>query len=94
MTIELGITIAMFTLALAFSTWLSGTKREAGKQDAHNAEVKTMLNNIGEDVKDIKAEHRNLRNEVNEAKRIAIHAQERAEAAHNRIDRSGIDAHD
>lgn len=94
MTIDVAILIAMFTAAIAFAGWLSSTKKDAGKREAQSAAMMTQLNAIAEDTKDIKAENRSLRTEIMEVRQVAIHAQERAEAAHKRLDRSGIDAHD
>lgn len=85
------ILMAVFSLIIAFATFFSKAKKEEGEQDAHNARVITKLDFIGEDVKDIKAEQRSFRTEINEIRSIATHASERAEAAHHRLDRAGID---
>lgn len=85
------ILIATFSLIIAFVTFLSRSKKESGEQDAHNAKVIAKLDFIGEDVKDIKAEQRSFRTEINEIRSIATHASERAEAAHHRLDRAGLD---
>lgn len=83
--------IALLSLVVAFVTWLNKTKQDSGKQDAHNASISTKLDFIGEDVKDIKADQRSSRQEIAEVRNIATHASERAEAAHNRLDRIHIE---
>lgn len=81
------IAIAAGTLTIAFVTWLSKSKNETGDIKAEDARLFTKLEFIGDDVKDIKAEYRNFRNELTEVRGIASHADDRAEAAHRRLDR-------
>lgn len=81
------VIVAVLSLVIAFATWVSKSKQDYGKQDAHNASVLTKLDFISEDVKDVKADQRSFRQEINEVRNIATHASERAEAAHNRLDR-------
>lgn len=86
--------IALLSLIVAFATWLSKTKQDSGKQDAHNAVVVTKLDCIDSNVSEIKEEMRTFRKDLDEVKSIAVHASERAEAAHSRIDRAGIDTNE
>lgn len=86
--------IALLSLIVAFATWLSKTKQDSGKQDAHNAVVLTKLDGIGSNVSEIKKDMRTFRKDLDEVKTLAAHASERAEAAHNRLDRAGIDTRD
>lgn len=86
--------IALLSLVVAFATWLSKTKEDSGKQDAQNAIVNTKLDNIVDKVGEIKEDQRNFRTELEDVRGIAVHASERAEAAHNRLDRAGIDKHE
>jgi septation ring formation regulator EzrA len=85
--------IALLSLIVAFATWLSKTKQDSGKQDSHNAVVVTKLDGIDSNVKEIKEDMRTFRKDLEEVRDIAIHASERAEAAHHRLDRAGIDNH-
>lgn len=57
-----------------------------------SGEILTKLDFMQDDVKDIKAEYRRTREDIDEVRGIAMHAQERADAAHNRLDRAGVDA--
>ena len=86
--------IALLGLVVSFATWLSKTKQDSGKQDAHNAVVVTKLDGIGDNVNEIKEEMRTFRKDLEDVRKIATHASERAEAAHNRLDRAGIDKHE
>ncbi len=81
------IIIAFSSLAIAYVTWLTKTKNERAEDNARDTRVITKLEFISDDVKDIKAEYRNFRDELTEVRGIATHASERAEAAHNRLDR-------
>lgn len=85
--------IALLSLIVAFATWLSNTKKDSGKQDSHNAVVVTKLDGIDSNVKEIKEDMRTFRKDLEDVRDIAIHASERAEAAHHRLDRAGIDNH-
>lgn len=85
------ITIAAMAAVIALATYVRGGKSEAKGDAAKDAEVITKLDFIGNDLKDIKADNRRTKSEVNEVRQIAMHAQERADAAHNRLDRAGID---
>ncbi len=87
--ISLGI--AGFAALVAFVTYLRGNVR-ADRQDAETqAETSTKLDFIANDLKDIKAENRRYSSELRDVREIAVHARERADAAHERLDRAGID---
>lgn len=96
------VTIAILSFLVAFATYIRGGKQTVQGAAAERAETNLKLDFIGNDIKDIKAENRrtateiqkmreNHNTELGEVRDIAIHAQERAEAAHNRMDRAGID---
>lgn len=86
--------IALLGLVVSFATWLSKTKQDSGKQDAQNAIVNTKLDSIVDKVSEIKEDQRTFRADLEDVKAVAVHASERAEAAHNRLDRAGIDKHE
>lgn len=86
--------IALLGLVVSFATWLSKTKADSGKQDAHNAVVITKLDSIGDNVREIKERQTNLELRIDKVDKKATHASERADAAHNRLDRAGIDRHE
>ena len=87
--ISLGI--AGFAALVAFVTYLRGNVR-ADRRDAEDrAETSTKLDFISNDIKDIEAENRRYSTELRDVREIAVHARERADAAHERLDRAGID---
>lgn len=84
-------TIAVMSAVIAIATYVRGGKTEVKGDAARDAEVITKLDFMSNGLKDIKADNRRMKNEVNEVRLIAQHARERADAAHNRLDRAGID---
>lgn len=93
LTVMTGV-IALLGLVVSFATWLSKTKADSGKQDAHNAVVITKLDSISDNVREIKERQTSLEIRIGEVDKKATHACERADAAHNRMDRAGIDRHE
>lgn len=89
-TVITGI-VGLLALIVAFATWLAKTRTERGEDMAEDARVMVKLDFIGDDVKDIKAEYRNFREELKEVRAIAVRAEESATAAHRRLDRAGVD---
>lgn len=90
-------TVAVFSFIVALATYIRGGKkdvREETKEEAeHTGIVLTRLNSIDDGIRDIKAESRSMRAEIQQVRDIAQHASERADAAHSRLDRAGIDTH-
>lgn len=85
--------ISVCSVGIAFAVFMRNSRHDSGKQDQHNAEVVTKLDFIGEDVKDVKADQRAFQSQINDVRTIAINAYDKAESAHNRLDRAGIDKH-
>lgn len=85
------VTIAVMSAVIALATYVRGGKHDISNDAAQDAEVITKLDFVINDLKDIKADGRRNKTEINEVRQIALHAQERANAAHNRLDRAGID---
>lgn len=83
----IGGIVTIASLAIAFASFFAKAKNDRGEDMAKDAKVMTKLDFIADDVKDIKAEYRNIRTQVDDVRSTANHAVERAEAAHNRIDR-------
>lgn len=67
-------------------------RNEAKKDEHYITTISTKLDFISEDVKDVKADQRSFQRDINEIRNIAINAKERADAAHRRLDRIGLDA--
>lgn len=95
-TLEGSITILTFVIAVigcvvAVSGVGSRQRDEAKKEEHYITTISTKLDFIGEDVKDVKADQRVFQRDINEVRSIAMKASERAEAAHRRLDRIGLD---
>lgn len=85
------LTIAVMGALIALATYVRGGKHEVKDDAAQDAQVLTKLDFMSNDLKDIKADNRRMKGDLVEVREIALHAQERADAAHNRLDRAGID---
>lgn len=109
--------IGFVSMIIAIAVMVNNSHKDNKNETASNVEVhanlqsqvsvlKTgldiKLNNISEDVKDLKADNRNvshqidnlreeLRKDIKEIHDEAYHAKELAEAAHRRLDRAGIE---
>lgn len=75
-----GLLVAVATLAL-------NRKRDGDEHAKREGTMGTKLDFIGSDIKDIKADQRVIQRDINDVRDIAIRARDRAEAAHNRLDR-------
>lgn len=87
------ITVAVLSFIVALATYLRGGKSSAKEEGENDGRILARLDSIDNGVRDIKAENRALRSEMKDVRDISQHALDRAEAAHARIDRSGIDTH-
>ena len=67
-------------------SFLNGRQKDSNSQASFDSEVKTKLDFIGDDVKDIKAESRMFRNELGEVRETANRALSEAQKANERID--------
>lgn len=86
------VIIALLSLIVAFSSWLSNQKKDSAKQDAQHAILITKVDQNLQIQQEIKEELRQQGRKIDEVDHTAHHALERAEAAHNRLDR--IDKHE
>lgn len=68
-------------------SFLATRQKDSNGQASFDAEVKTKLDFISEDVKDIKAESRLVRSELYEVRETAVSAMALAKSASERIDR-------
>lgn len=83
--------ISMFVgvggLVTAVITLMMNSKKNTDEHAKREGTVDSKLDFIGSDIKDIKADQRVIQRDINEVRDIALHARDRAEAAHNRLDR-------
>ena len=74
-------------LVVAVITLMMNNKKINDETAKNDATMGTKLDFISSDIKDIKADQRVIQRDINEVRDIAMHARDRADAAHNRIDR-------
>ena len=78
--------VGIVGMLVGLFSFLNGREKDSNGQASFDAEVKTKLDFIGEDVKDIKAESRLVRTELYEVRETATSALTLAKNAHERID--------
>lgn len=81
--------ITIIGCLLGLSGWYFGRKDAATKNAKDNGIFVNELGHIGNDVKDIKAEFRSFRTDINETRSMAMQAKALAETAHDRLDSLG-----
>ena len=79
--------VGVVGLLVAVATLMLSNKKTNDKHAKREGTMGTKLDFIGSDIKDIKADQRVIQRDINEVRDIAIRARDRAEAAHNRLDR-------
>lgn len=90
----MGFFVSVSGLIIAYSTFQNNKRKDVSEDKEERAKLSTQLDFISNDIKDIKADNRTNDKRINEIDRKAEHALERAEAAHNRLDRAHIDIKD
>lgn len=90
MTIELAILLSVVSVSAALYFGISSKKRcdktDAQKDSAEMATVIVKLENIGNGVNEIKADMRNMREEVAATRERVVAVEASAKQAHKRID--------
>lgn len=86
-------TIAVLGFLVALASFLHDNKNDAKDEAKSDGRVLARLDSIDNGIRDIKAENRSMRKDMQEIRDIAQHANDRAESAHHRLDRAGIDIH-
>lgn len=86
--------IAIIGCVIGVSNVGSRQRNEVKKEEHYITTISTKLDFIGEDVKDVKADQRAFQRDINEVRTIALSAKNRADAAHRRLDRIGLDKPD
>lgn len=81
--------LAMFGFAISASGWYFARKTDSDSKAQSEGVIKNELGHIANDIKDIKADFRSFREELNDTKSLAYKALAKAEAAHDRLDALG-----
>lgn len=90
---QISVIIAAIALTITFATYVTNRFKEASKKEATLAELLTKLTNVSEDIKEIKMAQHDFHGELSETHDIATNALDRANYAHERLDRSGLYQH-
>lgn len=88
----ISLVIAFVSVVIAFVGALSRAQTDHAKSERRSAEIVTKLDFIGDDIKDMKANYRNIAHELQAVREIAVNAAASASSAHKRLDRAGIDS--
>ena len=82
--------IAIVGCLVGVSGWYFGRKDSTVKTAKDDGIFVNELGHIGSDVKDIKAEFRSFRTDINETRAMAMQAKTLAETAQDRLDSLGV----
>lgn len=89
-TTEIALLISTIVALFGILTFAFARSGDHGKREYWEGQTTNKLDGIIDDLKDMKAQQRMTDQRMNEVRDVAIHAQERADAAHERLDRAGI----
>lgn len=89
-TSEIALIISAIVALFGILTFAFARSGDHGKREYWEGQTTNKLDGIIDDLKDMKAQQRMTDQRMNEVRDMAMHAQERADAAHDRLDRAGI----
>lgn len=87
----ISIIIAIIGCLVGVSGWIRTAKTDADHDGRENSEIKTSLDFIANDVKDLKVDVRAFNRDLQDVRTIAVSAESEAKRANDRIDRLNID---
>ena len=82
----ISIIIAIIGCLVGAAGWLRNSKSDASQQKASESEIKTKLDFMSNDMKEIKVDVRSFSRDLQEVRTIAISAESEAKRANSRID--------
>lgn len=83
----ISIIIAIVGCLVGAAGWLRNTRTDASQQKAAESEIKTKLDFMSNDIKEVKVDIRSFSRDLQDVKTIAIAAEAEAKRANTRIDR-------
>ena len=86
----ISIIVAIIGCLVGVSGWIRNAKSDAGHDGRENSEIKTSLDFIANDVKDLKVDVRAFNRDLQDVRTIAVSAENEAKRANDRIDRLNI----
>lgn len=82
----ISIIIAIIGCLVGAAGWLRNTKTDASQQKAVESEIKTKLDFMSNDIKEVKVDVRSFSRDLQEVRTIAVSAEAEAKRANTRID--------
>ena len=83
----ISIMIAIIGCLVGAAGWLRNTRADAGRQKAVESEIKTKLDFMSNDIKEVKVDVRSFSRDLQQVRTIAISAEAEAKRANSRIDK-------
>ena len=90
-TEQLALLVTFGSFAVAFVAMIRNNNKENASDKAFMAKMSAQLDAIEVTVQEIKRDIHAAEKEAEQTRAIALYARDRAEAAHNRLDRAGVD---
>lgn len=87
---EIALMISAVVAVFGILTFAFARSGDHGKREYWEGQTTNKLDGIIDDLKDMKAQQRMTDQRMTEIRDVAVRAQERADAAHDRLDRAGI----
>ena len=82
----ISIAIAIIGCLVGAAGWLRNTRADASQQKASESEIKTKLDFMSNDIKEVKVDIRSFNRDLQEVRTIAVSAEAEAKRANTRID--------
>lgn len=80
------IIIAIIGCLVGAAGWLRNTRSDASQQKAVESEIKTKLDFMSNDIKEVKVDIRSFSRDLQDVRTIAVSAEAEAKRANTRID--------
>ena len=87
---EIALVVSAIVMVFAILTFAFARTNDHGKREYWEGQTTNKLDGIIDDLKDMKALQRLTEQRINEVQIEAHDAKERADSAHDRLDRAGI----
>lgn len=86
----ISIIIAIIGCLVGISGWVRNLRSDAEKEEGETSEIKTSLDFISNDIKDLKVDVRAFNRDLQDVRTIAVSAENEAKRANDRIDRLNL----
>lgn len=83
----ISIIIAIIGCLVGMAGWLRNVRTDANQQKATESEIKTKLDFMSNDIKEVKIDVRSFTRDLQDVRTIAVTAETEAKRANTRIDR-------